>query len=539
MRLYHYLFQIFLAAVLVAAAASCAPTPETPDPGQITAETLADGKRISVTLSAGATVDDVLNAAGLSLEGKDRVEPREGTILMEDTQIQVIRVEEIIETKEEVIPYQVIRQPTENLPIGEEQLLQAGKNGLREIAYVRTLENEQEVSYREVNNVIIEQAVDEIILVGVRSSSSPVAIPGRLVYISNGNAWMMEQSSSNRTLLVSTGDLDGRVFSLSPDGDWLLFTRADEDEEVINTLWAAKIDPPGEGLVDLKVENIIHFADWVPDDEQSVAYSTVEPRVSAPGWQANNNLIVRKFSESGWSVVSYQVLETGYIGVYGWWGTEFQYPPNGEYVAYASPDQVGIVDVASGEMVPYLEMAPYRTTGDWAWMSGLGVGPLGNIIYAVEHVPEDGQEGTAAAEESPKFDLTAISITAGISTRILEDVGMFAYPLPSPMQGKASGESSFQVAFLQAIFPEQSANSRYRVAIIDRDGSNPREVFPPAEKPGLQPLRGWGAWSPAAGEDQGGHQLAVLYEGNIWFLDPLSGESRQVTGDGRVQRLDW
>jgi len=523
----------------VAAAASCAPAPETPDPGQITVETLADGKRISVTLSAGATVEDVLNAAGLSLEGKDRVEPREGTILMEDTQVQVIRVEEIIETKEEVIPYQVIRQPTENLPIGEEQLLQAGKNGLREIAFVRTLENDQEVSYREVNNVIIEQAVDEIILVGVRSSSSPVAIPGRLVYISNGNAWMMEQSSSNRTLLVSTGDLDGRVFSLSPDRSWLLFTRADEDEEVINTLWVVKIDPPGERLVDLEVENIIHFADWVPDDEQSVAYSTVEPRVSAPGWQANNNLIVRKFSESGWSVVSYQVLETGYIGVYGWWGTEFQYPPSGEYVAYASPDQVGIVDVESGEMVPYLEMAPYRTTGDWAWMSGLGVGPLGNIIYAVEHVPEDGQEGTAAAEESPKFDLTAISIAAGISTRILEDVGMFAYPLPSPMQGKASGESSFQVAYLQAIFPEQSANSRYRVAIIDRDGSNPREVFPPAEKPGLQPLRGWGAWSPEAGENQGGHQLAVLYEGNIWILDPLSGESRQVTGDGRVQRLDW
>ncbi len=539
MRLYHFLLLPIAAVVLLGFTVSCAPTQEALPAEQITIEVEADGSQIRVTLPAGGTVDQVLELADLSLEGKDRVEPRGSTELIEDTRVQVIRVEEIFETTEEVIPYQVIRQPTETLPTGQEQLLQAGKNGLKEVVFVRVLENGEEVAYREVNSVVVEEAVDEMVLVGVRSASSPIGIPGRLAYISNGNAWMMEGSTANRTLLTSTGDLDGRVFSLSPDGNWLLFSRSDEDEEIINTLWVVKADPQNQILIDLKVQNVIHFADWVPDDEQSVAFSTVEPRMSAPGWQANNDLVVRKFSESGWSVVSYEVLEPGYVGVYGWWGTEFRYSPEGEYVAYASPDQVGIIDVETGDMQPYIKMPPFRTTGDWAWMSGLGVGPLGNTIYAVDHVPPEGQEGTLAAEESQQFDLIAISKPTGVFQRILTDVGMFAYPLPSPMFAKPSGEASFEVAYLQAVFPEQSATSNYRVSIVDRDGSNPRVIFPPPDQAGMQPQRGWGAWAPEPIQDRIKVPLAVLYEGNIWILDLETGESWQVTGDGRVQRLDW
>jgi len=71
----------------------------------------------------------------------------------------------------------------------------------------------------------------------VQSSIAPVSLPSPLVYLSNGNAWVMDQSTANRYLLVATGDLDGRVFTLSEDGKWLLFTRTEEDEEIINSLW--------------------------------------------------------------------------------------------------------------------------------------------------------------------------------------------------------------------------------------------------------------------------------------------------------------
>ena len=95
------------------------------------------------------------------------------------------------------------------------------------------------------------------------------------------------------------------------------------------------------------------------------------------------------------------------------------------------------------------------------------------------------------------------------------------------------------MAYLQAVFPEQSSSSNYRVTVMDRDGSNQEEVFPPPDRPGLEPSRGWGAWSPTPGVESGFYPLAVIYEGNIWILEPETGFAWQVTGDGRVQGLDW
>lgn len=57
------------------------------------------------------------------------------------------------------------------------------------------------------------------------------------------------------------------------------------------------------------------------------------------------------------------------------------------------------------EKIILLEITPYKTQGDWAWMPGIGIGPLGNVIYSVDHAA---QEGNLSTEESPVFDLVAI-----------------------------------------------------------------------------------------------------------------------------------
>jgi len=158
------------------------------------------------------------------------------------------------------------------------------------------------------------------------------------------------------------------------------------------------------------------------------------------------------------------------------------------------------------------------------------------VIYSVDHSSQDGSQSD---EESPIFDLVAIPLTGGGVQALVNDVGMFAYPLPSPITAKATGEASYQVVYLQAIFPEQSATSNYRVNMMDRDGSNQRLIFPASDSPGLQPSRGWGAWSPITAQASGTYPLAVIYEGNIWILDPETGDAWQVTGDGRVWALDW
>ena len=537
MRLYHFIKVVLITSILILVGSACSSSPPPPTPQEdISVQIEVDGQIETVTVPDGSSVQTALDLAGITLTGKDRVEPAPVVSLTEDAAIQVIRVEEIIETEQGIIPFQVIRQPTENLPAGQEKLLQAGKNGLKEVAYVRVFEDGLEISFEEISSLELEGAVDEIFLVGVQSSIAPISLPSTLVYISNGNAWMMEQSTANRFLIVSSGDLDGRIFQLSSDGNWLLFTRTEEDEDIINSLWAVEVNSSGDLLVELDTENVIHYAGWVPGMEQIFAFSSVEPRLSAPGWQANNDLEIKRFSVNGWTAPVDILQETNYGGVYGWWGTDFQYSPGGELLGYASPDQIGIINTEDQEKQVILEIIPYKTQGDWAWMPGLGIGPLGNVIYSVDHTA---QEGNLSTEESPVFDLVAIPLTGGGARTIVHDVGMFAYPLPSPIQAKPSGEASFQVAYLQAVFPEQSATSNYRVFLMDRDGSNQHLIFPAQDKPGLQPSRDWGAWSPEEFEEGSGYLLAVIYEGNIWILNQETGDFWQVTGDGSVQGLDW
>ena len=282
MRLYHLKKILLLVSVLLLVGSGCNSVPDSQDQGLIRVEIDIDGILEEVEVPTGATVKDALEAAGISLEGKDRSEPATGITIAEETRVLVIRVEESIETEQQVIPFEVVRQPTENLPSGQEKLLQAGKNGLREIVSVRVFENGEEISISEVSSIDLEEPTNEIILVGVQSSIAPVELPSPLVYLSNGNAWLMEQSTANRSLFVSTGDLDGRIFSLSENGDWLLFTRTEEDEDLINSLWTVNIESPEDSLIYLGTDNIIHYAGWVPGDEPRFAFSPWNPGSPLP-----------------------------------------------------------------------------------------------------------------------------------------------------------------------------------------------------------------------------------------------------------------
>jgi hypothetical protein len=475
-------------------------------------------------------VQQALQQAGITLGNLDRVEPPSYTLLSDGASVRVVRVREEFVVEEEVIPFERQVLQSESLPEDQRILVQNGVNGQREITYRLLYEDGIEVSKVAVKAVIVKEPIPEIIMVGIRAPFMPVTIPGRLVYLLGGNAWLMETSTAKRRPLISTGDLDGRIFSLSSDGDWLLYTRRSKQEDEINTLWVAdlKQDPPKE--YDLGVSNVVHFADWVPGSNSKVVFSTVEPRSAPPGWQANNDLNALSFSPSGW-VSNWRtkpVLEANSGGVYGWWGTNFTWAPDGQVLAFARPDSVGLLNYKDGVMTPLLEIVPLRTGEDWAWVPPISWGADGQVLYTVSHAPP---------EDSQVFDLTAIWLDGGAPIRLYKEVGMFAYPVASPLQAQVSGEQSYQVAFLQASFPRQSDTSPYRLAVIDRDGSNLSLLFPAAGEPGLEPQQV--VWSPAALGDEMGYVIAVLYKGNLWFVSAKNGQAQQVTGDGLVRRIAW
>lgn len=515
----------------------------------------ADGKQVPVQVPAGTTVQMALQQSGMTLGSLDRVTPPSFTILAAGDRIEVVRVREEFVLEEEIVPFKSIKVSNESMPVDEKPVLtQPGKNGVRQVTYRRVFEDEKEVSNTIVKDELITEPLDEIYMVGVQRPFAPINIPGRLAYLAGGNAWVMDGSTGERRPIVTTGDLDGRVFSLSPKGEWLLFTRSDARAETggepptpqqtptaspteaegtvrrINTLWAVDLTEEGARPVNLKVENVIHYADWVPGKGLTVAYSTVEPRETAPGWQANNDLHLLTFATTGTVAKLEEVIETNAGGLYGWWGTNYAFSPDGANLAYARPDSIGLVDIEGKTTMELLAITPFQTGSDWAWVPGLNWSPDGRVLYTVTHAPKAGLENQ---ETSPLFDLTAL-VMDGPVIGVVPQAGMFAYPNTSnTLPGLGS-----QVAFLQAIFPEQSDSRRYRLAVMDRDGSNRTIVFPPDDFQGMDPDPKGVDWSPEP-FDNGNQWLAVNYQGDLYLVDAVTGAMEQVTGDGLISRLDW
>lgn len=495
-----------------------------------------------VSVQKGLSVAQILAVAKITLNSLDRVEPSLTTTIDQPTSIRVIRVREEFSVEKMIIPFEQKIVQTESLPENVTLLAQKGENGEMEITYRHLFEDGEEVSKTVVNEgVITKEAVPEIMMVGVQKPFLSYEIPGRIAYILGGNAWILDGNTSNRILVVSTGDLDGRVFSLSSDGEWLLFTRREAAEGQINSLWAAHLVDFAKPIqmINLKVMNVIHFADWYPKPGAlRVLFSTVEPRSTAPGWQANNNLISAEFSASGWVSKWNTIVDTNSGGVYGWWGTTFAVSPNGDQIAYARPDSVGLIDEENG-FTSLSTLIPYQTGSEWAWIPGLSWSPDGEFLYSVDHVSEQGESNN---ESSPLFSVSVIPVNRGNPFRIVQKSGMFAYPVPSPLQSEGTELESYQIAYLQAMVPEQSDTSRYRLVVMEQDGSNTVYLFPGEGEPGLEPQKA--AWSPDIMPDSGSYAIAVIYQGNLYLIDAKLNHQnqpviRQITGDGLVNKVVW
>lgn len=500
---------------------------------QIDIEIIADGKSYEVLVPTGSTTRQALEAAGVEVGLLDRTEPRLAHTLSDEKIIRVIRISEEFEIDEVVLPFERRILRNESLAEHEQRLIQAGANGLAEVTFRVVYEEGEAISRTAVREQVVLEPVEEILMVGTQAPASALSISGHLVFLSAGNAWLIEANSGLRRPLVASGDLDGRIFSVSPDGAWLLFSRESEAEEEINTLWVVSLDEEDAAEIDLRVANVVHFADWVPGSGTQIAFSTVEVELGPPGWQANNDLQVLTL-EDGRVSGRTRLLSSRADSLYSWWGSEYAYGPDGEQIAFSRPDSVGLVDVSEDELIALLELLSYQTESEWAWMPGLSWAADGSRLYSVLHAE---QAGLQNQERSPIFDLVAIDPDNGDAAVVVRNVGIFAHPQSSPLLRDADESQSYLLAFLAALNPAQSDVSDYQVFIFEPDEGQARLLFPPNGAAGLSPQRV--AWSPAPADADSSLSIALVYQSNLWIVDASSGSAQQITADGSVTRVAW
>lgn len=253
---------------------------------------LLDGERRVIETQA-PTVGEVLRQQNITLGDQDRVEPPDYTPIERTATIQIVRVALNTETSREPLQFERIYTREENLPEGQVRVSRLGANGEAEIDYQVTLEDGREVSRREIARRVLQEPLDELWLVGTQGTVAPVEITGTLAYIGKGNAWIVRGSTADRRPLTTGGDLDGRVFDLSADGKYLLFSRT--DQEKLNTLWVIDTVPLNAEARRVPIENAL-YAQWAPDGSALVGYTTADKTLGAPGWKAYNDLNVATLS---------------------------------------------------------------------------------------------------------------------------------------------------------------------------------------------------------------------------------------------------
>ena len=494
------------------------------DAGKSISITINDnGSQTMISSTIGTSVKQVVDSNGVILHPLDKISPALTTVLSEDTLITITRVTEKFELEQEIVSFEQQTVKNESLPEGQSVLIQAGENGIQQNTYRILIENGIETSRAFVNSEMIQPAKPEIVMIGVQSPFTPQMIPGIIAYITSSNAWIMEDSTGNRRPVVSTGDLDGRIFSISPDHEWLLFSRSSTNEGEINSLWLVNLNTPNPELIKTNIINVVNHADWIPGRSRAFSYSTVDPVQAAPGWSANNDLLIYRFNDDGEPLETKMLIDKNTGGISGWWGTSFEWSTDGNKLAYARPDSIGLVDLQDGSLKPLVEFDVYATGGDWAWVPGIKWSPDDQTIFSTLV-----SSGINQNYQNPS--LIAILLPEGQVIQLVNNTGLFCYPIPSPIDAN----SNYLVGFLSSILPDQSETSRYDLKTMDRDGSNQRKLYPGEGILGLSPQLI--EWSPDWQHD---HFLAALSENNMILIDTTTGAIKKVTGDGSVSKLDW
>lgn len=485
---------------------------------------VADGQTRELQ-SQAATVRELLQAAGLELGELDEVDPPLFTPLQDNLTVTVVRVTESLELITESIPFERKFVRTDTMSADDEpQIVQPGRPGLREVTVRLLYRDGLEVSRIRTSETVVEAPQDEVVLIGIGANRGIVSFPGLLAYISSGAPVLMRGTTAVPQQIAIDGQLDGRVFTLSPDGRHLLYTQVNTATTAFNnSLWLVGTEP-GADPAPLAVENVL-WAGWNPvfTGTLQIAYTTAVSSTQPPGWEANNDLWLARLPLTDTTAVSLTQLIDAYPALNGWWGGQYAWSPNGRTLAYSYANEIGLLDTASQSpnesRLQLQRFTPYNTRADWVWVPPLTWSPDGRFLAFTQH--------GGSSEEAMQFDSWVVGISEPVAAVFVEQAGMWGHLHWAP--------DNRHIAFLRTTDPLDSLRASYTLWVMDVDGSNGRQIYPPpGENSAMSRDQAFMAWGP------GGQMIAFIFEDDLFILN-LEDESvtRITQDDTRDSHPTW
>lgn len=145
------------------------------------------------------TIEAFLKEQDIELGELDRLEPSKEEEIDKDTTVTITRVEEVTDTKEEVIDFSTVRRNDSSLEQGTEEVIASGSDGLLERTYKVTLENGKEVERELVSEEVKKESEQRVVAVGTKVIEQTVSRGGSS---SSSNTESKETSSDNDVLYM-------------------------------------------------------------------------------------------------------------------------------------------------------------------------------------------------------------------------------------------------------------------------------------------------------------------------------------------------
>ena len=150
-------------------------------------ELSVDGEVLIVTVTK-ATVGEALEEVGVTLSESDVVTPDISTPIENEMSINIDRISKTVE-----IGFETKKVNDKSLAKGKTKVSQKGQNGEKQVTYLVTTKNGEEVAKEYISEEVTKKPVDEIIKVGTKKVSS----------------------SKSKTTAVTTGKTKAKDFSYS------------------------------------------------------------------------------------------------------------------------------------------------------------------------------------------------------------------------------------------------------------------------------------------------------------------------------------
>ncbi len=128
----------------------------------------ADGKKEKLTTTK-ATVKDILNQAGITLDSDDYVKPSLKTVISKKTTVKVYRVSYKNKTVTKKIKYKTKTVKDDDLNIGETKVVTKGKNGKKKITYRVKYVNGKKINKTKINTRVTKKATQKVVKVGTKA----------------------------------------------------------------------------------------------------------------------------------------------------------------------------------------------------------------------------------------------------------------------------------------------------------------------------------------------------------------------------------